>query len=703
MSKAADCQVPRRLPVNGRGLGHAGRFFGLGLWLLLGLTLNLVGCGQSSAPVPLAAAQAGSLWQDFERIERASRARPAEQALALQQLQGRTTPGSAERLEALSLRGTMAARLRDRAMLDPILAELRNWPVAAGQPAAEVVAGLVLARYQQDQGQLREAKKTLQALDGGAVERLSERLRFRVEAVRSAILADGGEFDAALLAGQESLRLAERLGPTWRQALALTDMAWTYFRAQQVDRARELSTRALERARQDPDPETLNVVLTTYGNVYSDAPDASITQKAYAEALEQARAAGGDGMLALGLGNFADYHLRRGEFQQALKLAEQALPLARRGQQLSAEVLALHNMGIAKIGLKRLAEGTRDVHMAIKLDQDQGAIAYAADAWAELGTYLEKAGDWEGAINAHHNYRRLIDEVLRDETRKSVLEAQESFDAERRAKDIELLARDNSLKAEQIRARDLQLRLWAAVAGCVVVSAVLLGFAYQRIRRTNQALEHSNQTLKQQSERDPLTGLSNRRHFQIAIQRLAEAGGLDASVYLLDIDLFKRINDQHGHAAGDSVLIEVARRLRAALREDDLVVRWGGEEFLVVVPEREVDGTRALAQRLLDIVGGDPVGHGDVSVPISASIGFASFPLAPHGLALSWERAIDLVDTVMYLAKAHGRNRAYGVQQVQAHSEAELQALMPRIEAAWREGEVELVVLHGPDPLREAA
>ncbi|WP_397533486.1 diguanylate cyclase [Roseateles sp.] len=701
MSKTVHSQVRTLPPLVGLWRGFACRI-GLSLAALLVL-MSLGACQPASAPLPPAASKAETLWTDFERIERAARARPAEQARELQQLYSRTLPGSAERLEALSLRGAMAARLRDRAMLDPILSELRNWPVLDGRPEAEVVATLTLARFQQDQGQLRDAKKTLLSLTDESIAQLTDRQRYRAAGLRSVVLADGGEFDAALLSGQEAMRLADQLGQSWRQALALSDMAWVYLRAEQGERARELANRALERARQDPDPETLNAALTILGNVYADHADTRITEKAYAEALEQARAAGGQGMLALGLGNFADYYLRRGDFAQALKLAEQALPLAQRQQLLSAEVLALHNMGIAKIGLKRLAEGTRDVRMAIKLDLDQGAIAYAAEGWAELGKYLESAGDWAGAIDAHHNYRRLIDQVLRDETRKSVLEAQESFEAERRAKDIELLARDNSLKAEQIRAQDLQLRLWAAVAGCVVVSAVLLGLAYQRIRRTNEALKHSNEHLKLQSESDPLTGLSNRRHFQKAVQRLTPAGGLTATVYLMDIDLFKRINDMHGHAAGDSVLVEVARRLRAALREDDLVVRWGGEEFLIVVPERDAEAARLLAQRLLDIVGQEPVLHGDKKVAVSASIGFASFPLGPHGLALTWERAIDLVDTAMYVAKAHGRNRAYGVQGVGSSNEAELLQLMPRLEAAWQEGRAEVVTLHGPKPLQEAA
>ena len=240
------------------------------------------------------------------------------------------------------------------------------------------------------------------------------------------------------------------------------------------------------------------------------------------------------------------------------------------------------------------------------------------------------------------------------------------------------------------------MQLWAALAGCVVLVAVLMGVAYQRIRKTNQALAHSNETLKVQSERDPLTGLANRRHFQAVIKQASEGGQLSGSIFLIDIDHFKRINDLHGHASGDHVLIEVARRLGHAVREDDLVVRWGGEEFLIWVQSPDPVLAQHLAQRLLDLIAGAPMPLGDAAkqnIGVTASLGFATLPMPPHGLRLGWERAIDLVDTVMYMAKAHGRNRAYGIESINAVDEAALLLLADRMEAAWHEGQVGLVAL----------
>ncbi|MFH7041827.1 diguanylate cyclase [Paucibacter sp. JuS9] len=669
--------------------------------------LLVLGCQPSTdkPAEPAASASAASLVgsdkqldEAVDRIERSARARPREHLKELALLQAKTAPGSDERLHLLGLRGEVAGLSIDRASIEQVVNELDQWPNAKSAAAAKVVAATTLARFHRERGDLREAVKVLRQAPAEGVAAAPMLLQLRYQQLRSFAESDAGNLDASVMAADKALKLAERSGQIWRKVLVLADIASLYMRSQQPERGKQTIEEAVRLAESDPapDPMTLNQVQTARAIVYSLVDDLVTARKSFEKALEYSTQAGAPGVIALNLANLADIHLRQNQFARALELATQALQLAREAHQLSAESLSLHNSGIAKIALKRVEEGKQEVRQSITMDEQQGAISIAADGWAELGTYLEKAGDWAGAIDAHHRYRELIDRVLREESRKTVLEQQERYDAEQRGKEIELLNRGNSLKAEQIRARDLQLKLWAALGGCIVLSAALLGLAYQRIRKTNQALATSNESLKIQSERDPLTGLANRRHFQAAIKRLASKGGLSGTVFLIDIDHFKRINDQHGHAAGDSVLIEVARRLRAALREDDLVVRWGGEEFLIVVETRDPATAQHLAQRLLDLIAQPAVQHGNLRVPVTASIGFGSFPLAPNELLVDWERAIDLVDTVMYMAKAHGRNRAYGIERMDVTDEAALQTISTRMEAAWHEGQVGLSVLQGP-------
>jgi diguanylate cyclase (GGDEF)-like protein len=651
--------------------------------------------GGASAPVAAVRGDA-ALARELDRLERAARARPAQYEQELRALGAPLPPGSPAQLEVLALRGQLAALARDRALCDEIVEALRRWPDAAGRATALVAAAGVHAAYQHTRGDLREARKLLVAVEPAQLQAAAPVHRWRHHRLLASVSSDAGELDAALTEGHDAQRLAEQIGQPWRLALTLADLAFTTLRADTPARARQIAAQALAEAQKDPDPMTLNQVHTVRGIVHADDSDSSITLQANAEALEQAAAAGADSVRALGLANFSDYHLRQGHSARALELAEQALPLARATRNIGAETVARTNIGLAKITMGRIAEGRADVRAAITLEEQQGALSYASDGWRELGQYLERAGDLPNAVAAYREHRRMVDRVLRDETRRLLLEAQERQDAEQRARDIELLNRDNALKAEQVHQRNLALMLWSALGGCVLVSLGLLWQAFRRVRRTNEALAHSNASLKRQSETDALTGLANRRHFQAEIRGRTGPAGLSASLFLIDVDHFKRINDGFGHAAGDDVLVEIARRLREAVRDDDLIVRWGGEEFLIVAPSGAAGTAAALAQRLLDLIGGRPVPHAGRDIPVTASIGFASLPLPPHGLSLSWERAIDLVDTALYIAKAHGRNKAYGVERLDAADALAAAQLTARLEAAWSEGRAGLLALSGP-------
>jgi diguanylate cyclase (GGDEF)-like protein len=681
--------------------------------LLLTATL---GAASAAEPGKAASAHAGSAlspvtgiltqaqrWEALDRIERLGSSRPAESDQALLALMAQVTPGSNEHIEVLAMRGSVNGRLPDkRPLLDNLIAQLDAWPLAGQRAAARLAASHMRAQILLREGKAAQAIKMLEMVDSVDENEASVRARLRSLGLLASLLSDSGEVDAGINTGVMTLKLAEQSGSHWRHAQALSGLAFNYMRAQQLERAKQLIAEAQRVAALDPDPSLMSLLQNSRGMIYSELGDVRTAGEAMQLALDYARQTGSPQMLALALGNAADSQLRKGDFQKARSLSEEALALALSTQDLDSETLARQNIGMAKIGLKQIEEGKREVIKAIGVAEDQGQMAQASDGWLELAQQLERVGDLGGAVQAYHRYRKLSDQVLRDDSRKKVLEAQARFDSERQAKEIDLLNQGNQLKAEQVRAGDLKLKLWAALGGCVVLSGVLMGLAYQRIRKTNQALALSNSALKRQGESDPLTGLANRRHFQSVVKRLAAQGKFSGTVFLIDIDHFKQINDKFGHAAGDSVLVEVAQRLRAVLRDQDLVVRWGGEEFLIVVDGRQADAASLLAQRLLDQISQTPVQRGETAIAVTASIGFASFPLAPHGLALAWERAIDLVDIVMYMAKAHGRNRAYGILSMDAQDESSLLALSGRMEAAWHQGQVSLLALQGKLAVQDA-
>ncbi|WP_197046964.1 diguanylate cyclase [Paucibacter sp. KBW04] len=707
--------------------------------LSLGLLCSLTACqpepsaavgAKAAAPPPslqglrLSGEEAQSFARELEAIERGGLLSNDENERKLRELQLRTAPSSLERLQVLALRGAAAARSHDESLAQQMLVELQAWPEGPWSSLAQLAADVVRGEILVLKGQRREALKTLQALPAFSGSNAPKDLLIRCYQFQMHMRGDAGDFDGAVEAGHEALKLADQMGQSWRRALTLSMLSYAYAQAQQLDQALQFTEQALAEAAKDPDPALMYQIHNSLAIVLSERGQMELALKASQKTQAYARQTGSDKLLALALANYADLLLKRGSYSQAQQVAEEALPLALKAKDPTSEAVARYNIGFAKISQKRVDEGRREVMAAIATDERLGSVGDAALGWLELGEYLERAGDLPGAVKAYHQHRRWDDQALRAETRKAMLETQARYDDDKRAKEIDLLGRDNSLKAEQLRSRDLQIKLWAAMGGCVVLSSILLGLAYQRIRKTNHALARSNEALKHQSERDPLTGLANRRYFQAAIKRQPEDGEFSGTLFLIDIDHFKRINDNYGHAAGDSVLVEVAKRLRSALREVDLVVRWGGEEFLILVAATEAPrpvaarqaprgggettwggpafvshesaDAKALAQRLLDQIASQPIVHGRETIRVTASIGFACLPIMPHGLVPSWERAIDLVDTAMYLAKAHGRNKAYGIESVDAKDEPQLQQLTAQMESSWREGQISLQTLQGP-------
>jgi diguanylate cyclase (GGDEF)-like protein len=222
-----------------------------------------------------------------------------------------------------------------------------------------------------------------------------------------------------------------------------------------------------------------------------------------------------------------------------------------------------------------------------------------------------------------------------------------------------------SVRRAEARASELvnaktnaQIRLWASrevyvralVAGSI---AVLIGLAvafrnlYRQARRDAARIE-------QLAHYDSLTGLANRGLLDDRLGRmiaLAERNAAPLAVLLFDLDGFKAVNDAHGHAAGDSLLVEVARRALGCVRMSDTVGRLGGDEFLVLLPDTDRDGARSVALKLLEAMA-RPFELGPQRVGVSASIGGAFLP----GPARSAGEIVRAADAALYESKRKGKN-----------------------------------------------
>jgi len=189
-------------------------------------------------------------------------------------------------------------------------------------------------------------------------------------------------------------------------------------------------------------------------------------------------------------------------------------------------------------------------------------------------------------------------------------------------------------------ARELQVRLRAG----------------RRILDLQADLVKAREALRDQATHDPLTGLWNRYALLEALERehsRAAREGTPLAAIMVDLDHFKGVNDTYGHLAGDAVLREAAGRMQAVVRSYDLVGRYGGEEFLIVLPGTSGVNAAQLAERLRAAVAHDPVGHDLLRIPVTASFGVGASGTRPSGDA---QMLIRLADEALYRAKEKGRN-----------------------------------------------
>ncbi len=192
-------------------------------------------------------------------------------------------------------------------------------------------------------------------------------------------------------------------------------------------------------------------------------------------------------------------------------------------------------------------------------------------------------------------------------------------------------------------------------------------------------LQRKNMELQEISFTDALTGVWNRRYLEEILT--AEAGQVlrnyqrargsdirkmdhrDLVFIMVDMDFFKQVNDLYGHPAGDRLLQLVAQRLSAVVRKSDVLVRWGGEEFLIMSRSADPAGTPAFCGRVLEVMSSEPFDLGNgISVKKTCSVGWAAFPWCRGAFeALCAEESIALADAALYRAKALGRNQGVGI------------------------------------------
>jgi diguanylate cyclase (GGDEF)-like protein len=523
--------------------------------------------------------------------------------------------------------------------------------------------------------------------------------------------AEQGEFAPALVKLQKAVDEARQIADDQVPlAAALNALAVLYDQMKEYDKGFAVLTELLSVSDSLKSPGRMAIAKDTEYGLAIDSHQPKRALRALLDGLELERKLGATRMIANTLVNLSDSYLKERDYQRTLQFANESIVAARQSNDDATEATARINIGQAYMGLGRIAEGKKSFEAGLAFYEKANSKPDLQSVLMEYGQALERAGDMGGAVAAYHRERAISNELFEKQRQKAVLELQEKYEAEKRERQIELLSRENQVKGTEIDNRRLQQRVWWLLALVFALASMVVGLLYRKVRHANAQLEVKNLELKAQSALDPLTMLYNRRHFQDYMRthnhvekregekRAHHGDDIVGALFLLDVDHFKNVNDTYGHAAGDAVLRMIAENLRVALRETDMIVRWGGEEFLAFLPAIPRHGVEEIARRILVSISSQAVSYQEHKISVNVSVGFSPFPLVPIDTPLPWERAVNLVDMALYLAKAHGRNRAYGVRGFENFEQTSMEAIEQDLERAWRAGFVDLSVVLGGSP-----
>ena len=487
-------------------------------------------------------------------------------------------------------------------------------------------------------------------------------------AVMASLNADRGDPKRAIDLGNDAFRMAQDIGYLAQRPRIQLDLGHAYSLTGERAKQRAALEKALALVGDDPDLLSDKIII---------------------------------------LNNLADFWLSQpGGYPRTLQYARQALAMAQKEGREQESIAPLANIGIALAGLGQVEQGVAALRESIEMSKKADIEVYTLGITQELVRILREARRYEEALDALQTITDLQEKRAIQARETAVLDLQEKYSAQRRTDEIEKLAAQNKLKQSQLEAESWKQRLWLALA--VILGLVLLGFwqSIKRARRANRKLTHVNAALALQSATDALTGAFNRRHAQTMLdglqQQMEQApAGQCIGLMLLDLDLFKRINDTRGHAAGDAVLVETVKRLQAKLRQNDVVARWGGEEFVLVLPTTPAAALPLVAKKVLDAIGAEPIMFEGQAIPVSVSMGIVAYPMMP---GQSWAAALGLADSALYLAKGGGRNQAICLTRVEvdaACGEADLARLREAGQAEWQVIEGPAQPLDGGGPIQQ--
>ena len=452
------------------------------------------------------------------------------------------------------------------------------------------------------------------------------------------VLRDTAQFADALSCLFTSLELAEAVDDERACAHALASLGSVLAELGELGRATQLLLRALSMLELWPDAALEASTRTGLGRVLCREGHAEDALPHLERAVTVAHRSGRIDDLAAALLALGQAHQHLGQQPRAEWLLREALAASRRSGQPLAEAEALLALGEHRAQHAEGGDTDALLGEALRHAERLQADHVAARAHAALSRWHERQQRFERALQHHQAFHACQQRVQGQAVQRRLRQ---------------LLSRADMDRVE--RAAEAHRRRGDALAEALDESRA----AERQKEELLQTLQHQAELLRQLAREDGLTGVANRRWLDASLARERERArrhGHPLSVAMIDLDHFKSINDRCSHHVGDEVLRRLGRLLRDTCRQGDLVGRYGGEEFLVVLVETPLASARQVCEKLRRLVAGlDVQGLHPSLARVTVSIGVAGDAEDPVATDL-----VQLADRELYRAKREGRNRVCG-------------------------------------------
>ncbi len=523
-----------------------------------------------------------------------------------------------------------------------------------------------------------ERDDTLKArlnLELGTIQQQQGKIEIALEPLKQAL----GYFRDNNMPSEMSLSLLH-IGDLY-STLNQTSLSHTYYRD------------ALESIEKANDSRLLGIIKTRLGALLLKTSSPSQAIQSIESGLKHLDVTKDVGAIAEAKMLLGRAFVEQGDTSKGRKLLQEAMAFAQSSGQL--KLLQEGRLALARAYMKEqsfelaLAEartGTIEARKHRDLRDQISFLSLQLNAFVSLGEF-KKALDIQSVI-------QQLREALLDTENKSAIEGlQAEIEVIRQSHTLEKLEESKELALAQAEQEKLQTTLVWSISLAALLFTFLIWSRYKQRQQTiilrrevrqqtltlqekNEELQAAYRTLEEVSLRDSLTSLYNRHYLEsqlpgeIRRSQFSSNQSTDTNkskqdllCLLIDIDHFKRINDDYGHIAGDKVLASFAQVLKHVFRLTDLIIRWGGEEFLVVCRQSNREELPELAERCREMVASTPFDIGlEKPINITCSIGFSLLPPdRKDNFDMAWERTFAVVDYALYAAKLSGRNGWVGV------------------------------------------